>query len=668
MKIKGFILGIALCVLNGGFIYSQTREIDSLKLSLIAANEDTNKVNTLYELVSQIRESNDLIEALKYGNEALQLSTQLKYKKGLAGALGNLGVIYEMQGDYNEGIRKHKAALKIRQEINDMEGIAKSYLRLGIAYADKENLSESMKNFYAALKYFETVGYKKGIADTYQMIGATFLNQGNDAEAKENLLASAKIRQETGDLIGLAQSYNSIAFLTAGNLAEKLNYHFSALRIYEQAGIKRPRWGLPWTYACIAGSYNSQADSAGGTGDRLTETAKLSEALKYYFLALENWQKAKDNQGIAEQYINLGNQYIRLKKFSIARLYLEKAFLLSQSISYKKGLKLSSKPLSELHSMDRNYKQALKYYKIYISSRDSIFSEEFKKNAVKSKMQYEFDKKEVSLNQKQILTETKLQVQKKQRYFYWIGIVILGLLSFFVFLNFRNQKRINKLASESHARQKSEMELQSQQAVLSERLRISSELHDEVGATLSGISMYSHLTKEQMKTGQTAEIEKSLNVMQQSSAQMVDKLNDIVWLINPEQDSLQKMIERLEEYTTNMAVVRNMQVRISVPEKIADINLPVENRRNIYLFCKEAINNAVKYSNGTLLNLTVKEADDKLEFSVSDNGKGFDAVMVRRGNGLENMQKRADEIGAKLVVQSKENGGVSVSMQCITLG
>jgi signal transduction histidine kinase len=128
------------------------------------------------------------------------------------------------------------------------------------------------------------------------------------------------------------------------------------------------------------------------------------------------------------------------------------------------------------------------------------------------------------------------------------------------------------------------------------------------------------------------------------------------------------MIERLEEYTTNMAVVRNMQVRISVPEKIADINLPVENRRNIYLFCKEAINNAVKYSNGTLLNLTVKEADDKLEFSVSDNGKGFDAVMVRRGNGLENMQKRADEIGAKLVVQSKENGGVSVSMQCITLG
>jgi signal transduction histidine kinase len=90
----------------------------------------------------------------------------------------------------------------------------------------------------------------------------------------------------------------------------------------------------------------------------------------------------------------------------------------------------------------------------------------------------------------------------------------------------------------------------------------------------------------------------------------------------------------------------------------------VGSRRNIYLFCKEAINNAVKYSNATLLELTIKERDGRLEFSVSDNGKGFDAVMVRRGNGLENMQKRADEIGAKLVLQSKENEGASVSLQC----
>jgi signal transduction histidine kinase len=105
-------------------------------------------------------------------------------------------------------------------------------------------------------------------------------------------------------------------------------------------------------------------------------------------------------------------------------------------------------------------------------------------------------------------------------------------------------------------------------------------------------------------------------------------------------------------------------VKITVPDKIAEISLPIENRRNIYLFCKEAINNAVKYSQGSLLELTIKETNGKLEFSVRDNGKGFDAVMVKRGNGLENMQKRADEIGAKLTLQSKLNEGAMVSMQC----
>jgi signal transduction histidine kinase len=77
----------------------------------------------------------------------------------------------------------------------------------------------------------------------------------------------------------------------------------------------------------------------------------------------------------------------------------------------------------------------------------------------------------------------------------------------------------------------------------------------------------------------------------------------------------------------------------------------------------ESLNNAVKYSNGTLLELSIKETNGILEFSVSDNGKGFDAVMVRRGNGLENMQKRANEIGAKLTVQSKQDEGSLVSMQ-----
>ena len=106
-----------------------------------------------------------------------------------------------------------------------------------------------------------------------------------------------------------------------------------------------------------------------------------------------------------------------------------------------------------------------------------------------------------------------------------------------------------------------------------------------------------------------------------------------------------------------------MQVQIKVPDKVEQLNLPLEVRRNIYLVCKEAINNAVKYSGGCLLDLTISETGGKFEFSVNDNGNGFDVMMVKRGNGLENMQKRADEIEATLIFQSKLNEGTLVSLQ-----
>lgn len=202
-----------------------------------------------------------------------------------------------------------------------------------------------------------------------------------------------------------------------------------------------------------------------------------------------------------------------------------------------------------------------------------------------------------------------------------------------------------------------------QNAIMDERSRISRELHDEVGATLSGIAMYSHLAKEQVKSLGIPGVGNSLNIMQQSAGEMVNKLNDIVWLINPEQDSLQKLIQRLEEYARDMAAIKNITVKVMVPDHLHEHILPVESRRNIYLFCKEAINNAVKYSNGTLLELTIKETGGKLEFSVSDNGKGFNPETIKRGNGLDNMQKRADEIGAKMIVESKQDEGSMLAMQ-----
>jgi signal transduction histidine kinase len=195
------------------------------------------------------------------------------------------------------------------------------------------------------------------------------------------------------------------------------------------------------------------------------------------------------------------------------------------------------------------------------------------------------------------------------------------------------------------------------------RNKIARDLHDEVGATLSGISMYTHLTKEQINQSDNAGVEKSLSIIQQNAGEMVNKLNDIVWLVNPEQDSLQKLVQRLEEYAFEMAGVKNMQVKINLPADIGGLQLAMDIRRNIFLFCKEAINNAVKYSCGNLLRLDVKLSGSILEFSVSDNGTGFNTASVKKGNGLGNMQKRAAEIGAEFSLQAVPGKGSAISIQ-----
>lgn len=214
-------------------------------------------------------------------------------------------------------------------------------------------------------------------------------------------------------------------------------------------------------------------------------------------------------------------------------------------------------------------------------------------------------------------------------------------------------------------KQLSEEKLRSQLAVEKLRNKISAELHDDFGSTLSGINMYSYMINDQMESGNYEQARNSINIIQRSASEMAHNLHDLVWMISPGKDNLQKLVEKLEEYMIEMATARNMKVSIKVSEKITDIDLPVESRRNIYLFCKEAINNAVKYSQATNLELVIKEMDGNLLFSISDNGKGFDRRQIKMGNGLENMQKRADEMGAVLDLQSKENEGTTVSLQCI---
>lgn len=200
--------------------------------------------------------------------------------------------------------------------------------------------------------------------------------------------------------------------------------------------------------------------------------------------------------------------------------------------------------------------------------------------------------------------------------------------------------------------------------LLVEKLRnqISQELHDDIGSTLSGIVMYSHLAKEQIKNTQPTAIDNSLSIIQNNADEMVNKLNDFIWLINPEQDSLLQLLQRLEDYAVQMAAAKNIRVKSNIDGYFAKNILSTETRRNIYLLFKEAINNAVKYSEATIIEFRVALLNNKLNITITDNGKGFDKTVIK-GNGLINMKKRSQQMDATLSLESAKGQGTTLSLK-----
>lgn len=195
------------------------------------------------------------------------------------------------------------------------------------------------------------------------------------------------------------------------------------------------------------------------------------------------------------------------------------------------------------------------------------------------------------------------------------------------------------------------------------RTRIATDLHDDIGATLSSISMYSQAIKQQVNE-KDPQLEKVLDKMGENSRDMVTSMNDIVWAINPANDQGEKLVQRMESYATDICAVKNIELQFNIDEKLKNISLPVEHRKNVFLIFKEAVNNAVKYSGAKKItvNLLVKGRD--IQLVVNDDGKGFDKAMVISGNGLKNFEARAKEIGGSIDINSMTEKGTTISLQC----
>lgn len=194
------------------------------------------------------------------------------------------------------------------------------------------------------------------------------------------------------------------------------------------------------------------------------------------------------------------------------------------------------------------------------------------------------------------------------------------------------------------------------------RLRIAADLHDDVGSTLSSIAIASEVARKEVSDNTTSAADTLTRITANARA-MLERLDDIVWTINPSNDSLDEILLRMQGFAAEILETKGIVYTIAFPEQSKAVRIPMEMRRHLYLIFKEAVNNVARHSECTKVEIRVEVNAGKLTLVVKDNGKGFDARTSFSGNGLRTMQGRAVGMGGGVVVHSDPGSGTTL---CIT--
>jgi signal transduction histidine kinase/ligand-binding sensor domain-containing protein len=207
------------------------------------------------------------------------------------------------------------------------------------------------------------------------------------------------------------------------------------------------------------------------------------------------------------------------------------------------------------------------------------------------------------------------------------------------------------------------LRLEAQSAREAERARIAQDLHDDLGASLTEISLLANLAAEEHQ--QIPEEDNTLTDIASTAQSLVGTLDEIVWAANPRHDTLRSLVEYLTAFAAKFLARANITLRREVPRDLPEMSLDAERRHSVFLAAREALNNAVKHSGASEIWLRVRLENQRLEIAVEDNGRGFDPHTSDEGEGVGNLTSRLARIGGQCRIESRAGSGTRVSLSLL---
>lgn len=524
--------------------------------------------------------------------------------------------------DYDFAIRQVEEAEKLA-ETNGWQGIqARALKNLGVIFYLKSDYEKALTKYFEALSIYEKIGDNAGRGFTLKELGNYYKKQKQyDIALKkleEGLTActAADNQQCYSEVLDI----QGVVLLEMGELDKA-----EAVFLKEKdvlAGLKND---LSMSYVL---DHLAEVAIQRGRHEQALELLQESNALR---------QKSGDLHGIAININNMGEAMMQAKQPARAIPFFKEAVERSAIIGFNDLRRHAMQQLSEAYANTGEPTIAMDWLQKSYALKDSMFDEERSRQLAEMSTKYETEKKEAALAKQQV---------KLQRQGTWLAIVlsVLAVLTAIFTSILRKQKQRQREAELQAELATSEAANRLQE----ERLRISRDLHDNLGAELTIIG--SSLSRKAFQVENEQE-KQELEAIGSNARQAMGMLRETIWAIRHEQFTVQQLAEKIGDFAVRATT---LPIDFEVPE--TNLMLSPSQTLSLYRIAQEAITNAVKYAEASAIKVLFETNDNSLKMSVLDNGKGFDTQQQPSGNGLGNMRTRIEELGGELAISSSGNG------------
>ncbi len=624
---KQLLLLLYICINLG---LGKAQSIDSLE-NILPNQKGKLRIQTLGELCFQLMYVQP-DKAIYYGTLAVKEASVQPDSLLFAQALNDLSLPYLVTGKFDSVIYLNKKAYVLRMKAGKPILAAANLSKIGQAYFEIGNYKQSLVEQAKANFIYEKLGDTARMVQISNNLGVLFEKLKDKQEAmrwytKARELAHA-IKDERGEV--LAKINQAIIYRKYGDL-RKAELLMMAVKPFIE----------------LQGFANEKAKYYESFGVLCRMTKRAEEGKDYYLKALEAYKEQGDEPGLANVYRNLGFCYSDLGQQKKALENFETALNYARKNNLNDQVQNLLFDLYEWNKANKNTDKALKYLEAHKASSDSIYNSETNNLAQQYSAKYQVERhKNETLSKEKQLLQTQVALKKRTNLLIWsIGLALVLFLLFVGYWRYYQQKK--KLLVQ-----------QNRFAMNEERVRISRDLHDNLGVDLTWLASEMDLRAY----AETNSIQRErLNELADKMRGAMRSLRETIWAIHQNQSTLEQLFTRLSDNARS--VLELGRIQLILPETIPAVILSPAQTLHVYRIIKEGINNAIKYADCNHVLIETKVHEKTLHFIIRDNGKGFKLENhYASGYGLRNMESRATENGMQLIINSSPGHGTELKL------